>query len=326
MPSVLRESTDASAPILTAEVGSLIHVLKKVLVDGYGDKTALGWSIMLEDEDVNECVFRANSGTRFPIKISDNRDEPRSAFVKAYESMSDINTGYGMCPFTTDIEHSCILKSSNNSGSAPIPWKIIGDDKGFWFITKASHAQYPDNIQYSFWFPHYFGDYTALSIQNKYNFMTLTQRSDSYEEFKPSATHINTLSVIRDPATFEPGCVTVAPLGAFSGYLFGNNMGSYGVSPMNGKYIYEKPVVLRNNIPIGTIPGFLNMWWRSSAVLTTDYYPMNAAEVEPFFDIKSDTEKIFVFPMRYVNHQAATNGHGVQRGSIIIGDSFRNAN
>ena len=35
---------DASAPVLTGEVGKLAALLKACLVTGYGSKTAAGWS------------------------------------------------------------------------------------------------------------------------------------------------------------------------------------------------------------------------------------------------------------------------------------------
>jgi hypothetical protein len=38
-------STDASAPVLTGQVGSLTALLDAVLVNGYGALTAAGWSI-----------------------------------------------------------------------------------------------------------------------------------------------------------------------------------------------------------------------------------------------------------------------------------------
>src|SRR5438309_11659795 len=39
------KSTDASAPALTGQVGSLTALLDAILVNGYGTKTAAGWTI-----------------------------------------------------------------------------------------------------------------------------------------------------------------------------------------------------------------------------------------------------------------------------------------
>jgi hypothetical protein len=38
-------STDASAPVLTGQVGSLTALLDAILVNGYGALTAAGWTI-----------------------------------------------------------------------------------------------------------------------------------------------------------------------------------------------------------------------------------------------------------------------------------------
>ncbi|MGE3907973.1 MAG: hypothetical protein AB7K36_01385, partial [Chloroflexota bacterium] len=37
-------STDSGAPVLTGQAGSLLNLLDKCLVDGYGSKAAAGWS------------------------------------------------------------------------------------------------------------------------------------------------------------------------------------------------------------------------------------------------------------------------------------------
>jgi hypothetical protein len=38
-------STDGSAPVLTGQAGKLTDLLDAILVNGYGSKTAAGWTI-----------------------------------------------------------------------------------------------------------------------------------------------------------------------------------------------------------------------------------------------------------------------------------------
>ena len=42
---------DSGAPVLTPYKGSIVNVLKKVLVEGYGDKSGLGWEIIFESTE-----------------------------------------------------------------------------------------------------------------------------------------------------------------------------------------------------------------------------------------------------------------------------------
>jgi hypothetical protein len=330
MASVLRESTDDSAPVLTSEAGSLINVLKKVLVEGYGAQSPLGWTVMFDDLVSNECVFRANSGTRFPIKISDNRSEIsyNSAFVFAYENMASVDIGYMQCPNPDDRNYACIFKSSSNSGTSPIQWKIIGDDKGFWILTRPFFNEYPTNYEYGwFWEPHYIGDYTSIPINNPYNFVTLLHHSNGYGYFR-GVQYGDPLWLMRDPLTKEPGCINTYASSWHLGltYLFGNNMNALGVSPSDGKYLYENVSIIANERPCGTLPGFLNMLWRcSSFSINTSYYNMNSQEVESFFE-QDGEKKIFVFPFRDFSNSATTLGStgNTHRGSILIGEGFRN--
>lgn len=330
MASVLRESTDASAPVLTAQGGSLNALLKTVLVDGYGTQDPLGWSVLFEDTLKNELVIRADAGTRFPVKIFDDRVDYdyRHAIVIAYESMSTIDNGFQPCPLSSAGENRCIFKSSSASGATPIPWKIIGDNKGFWLLIRSFVPQYgTDELSYGqFWCPHYIGDYTPIDISNKFNFMTLLYHSNGYGYFRAGQLEVP-LWVMRDPETQEPGSVAVFAYTWHGGlgYLFGNNVDKYGISPVNGRYLYETPSVWHNNSPIGYIPGFYNMLWRSNAINAhTSYFHQNAEELTPFFDIESDSKKIFVFPFRNSSNNASSNGNHCQRGSILVGEGFRN--
>jgi hypothetical protein len=331
MPSVLRESTDTDAPPLTSEAGSLTNLLKAVLVDGYGTQAALGWSVLFEEDLTKELVIQSNSGTRFPVKISDNRSATnfQTALVTAYESMSTINVGYMPCPQSSAGEYRCICKSSSNSGSSPIPWKIIGDDKGFWILVRGFYPQYGavDTAYGKFWIPHYIGDYNSIDIGNRFNFVTLLSNSNFQGYFR-NGVYGEPFWLMRDPHTQESGSQITGTYSWHTGlnYLFGNNVNVYGISPVNGRYLYESSSIWQNNQPVGRLPGFYNMLWRSKIVNTsTSYFQMDAEELEDFFDVENEAKKIYVFPFRNVSNNAVSNGHYVHRGSILVGEGFRNA-
>lgn len=53
---------DAGAPQLTRQAQSLLTILRKCLVDGYGSKAGLGWSISFDDAPSLRTVYRNASG------------------------------------------------------------------------------------------------------------------------------------------------------------------------------------------------------------------------------------------------------------------------
>lgn len=322
MASFLRESTDSGAPILMSkDQGSMNMLLKAVLVDGYGSQSALGWSVAFEDLLSYELVLRADSGTRFFIKIDDNQSQHnyRYSLVTAYETMTDINTGLMPCPLASAGEYRYLAKSLGTTTNGAVPWKIIGDDKGFWLLTQYGYPDYTTGARSYFWAPHYIGDYTSLDITNTYNFMTILSNSDGQGYFLQN--NNNCCYVMRDPLTQESGAIKFFPETWHKGYTdstFGNNL-IPSVSPINGQYIYEPTHVFSNNNPHGNIPGLLSMLW-SCADQTTNYI-MTEQEMQVFSEVSSNKE-IITLPIRRLNR---TDYYLGIRISIIIGEGFRNA-
>jgi len=136
MPYISREfkSSDANAPVLNGLTpGSVIQVLKAVLVNGYGDKTALGWDLMHEDINNHICVFRPKTGSRMFLQIiDDGKTNIQFAFAYSWESMFDTVSGVHKMP--TSNSTAAILKTMRQSGTAESDWTIIGDEVGFYFL------------------------------------------------------------------------------------------------------------------------------------------------------------------------------------------------
>lgn len=78
VPVTVFRSTDAGAPELKNEPGSLKTLLKTCLVSGYGGKQGLGWQ--MHNESGNNVVFHFGEG--FGLAVDDNtRSIPRFGFV-----------------------------------------------------------------------------------------------------------------------------------------------------------------------------------------------------------------------------------------------------
>ena len=128
MPTVYR-STDTDAPVLTGLVGSLIAVLDACLVNGYGDKSAAGWTKAFSG--TNQAAYRNDhtagaSGAYFLIEddAPGGTSGDRSR-LSAYGAMSAVDDG----TFATGYQW---FRKGPASGDAR-PWVLVADGLTFWF-------------------------------------------------------------------------------------------------------------------------------------------------------------------------------------------------
>jgi hypothetical protein len=114
---------DAGAPVLSGQAGALVALLDAVLVNGYGDKDPLGWTIAYTD--TNKRVYRldhtVNSG-RY-LRVDDSNAQ--YAIVNAYDAMTDIDTGTGGFP---DIATPRYWRKSSTSDATARAWAVYGDE------------------------------------------------------------------------------------------------------------------------------------------------------------------------------------------------------
>ena len=127
-------STDASAPVLTGEAGKLTDLLDAVLVNGYGAKSAAGWSI--NQTAANKRVYLQGAGSNgFVCRVNDTGDQAggaRDAVFRGGTSATDADTLVGPFPTTTQLADasSCIRKSATADNVARA-WKCWADAKTF---------------------------------------------------------------------------------------------------------------------------------------------------------------------------------------------------
>lgn len=133
-------STDSSAPVLSATVGSLVAVLDACLVNGYGSKTAAGWTKAFSG--TNKAAYLQGTGSSgFYFRVQD--DAPNNggeARGTGYVTMSDVDTGTN--PFPTaaqglsgSVAALCLRKSQDGSGSTPCPWIVVADSRTVYIFT-----------------------------------------------------------------------------------------------------------------------------------------------------------------------------------------------
>ncbi|MEH6734032.1 MAG: hypothetical protein V7690_05250 [Shewanella sp.] len=129
LPVTLYKSTDVGAPQLDNTVTGFINVLKKCLVDGYGTKAGLGWSLDFEDVINYKAVFRnstLNGGSggycQFMPAIAGSNTSS-TLWFKAANYMGGIDGWVNPQPL-----RSFFINTSGYNG-----WVLIGTSRGFYF-------------------------------------------------------------------------------------------------------------------------------------------------------------------------------------------------
>jgi len=94
MPWTFYKSTDASAPVLTGQAGSLVALLDAILVNGYGSKAAAGWSIKLTATNARAYRMSASAKARYDLYVLDDGvnggSSTRQGYVRMFEDCTSL--------------------------------------------------------------------------------------------------------------------------------------------------------------------------------------------------------------------------------------------
>lgn len=166
MAHTVFKSTDASAPVLTGQVGTLVALLDACLVSGYGATAALGWTKSFAG--TNKGVYRAPEGTRFYLRVQDDGPGARvggQARIVAYESMTDVDTGVDPYPTAAQLTNGLQWDKSATADATARAWTLVGDGKRFILLVQgAGHPSYLD--KWDCWF---FGDILSYKLGDAYH-------------------------------------------------------------------------------------------------------------------------------------------------------------
>lgn len=156
-------STDASAPVLTGQAGSLVALLDACLVNGYGALAAAGWTKPFTG--TNKAAFRNNSttGTGMYLRVDDNVTSYfHRAYVTGYETMSAMDTGTNGIPASHTLNYSGWGKSNTQDATAR-PWVIVADEFRFYIAIQTGENG-------SDWVVNFCGDIISYKPTDAYRF------------------------------------------------------------------------------------------------------------------------------------------------------------
>ena len=141
-------STDDSAPSLTGEVGTLVNLLDKCLVAGYGTKAAAGWTKPFTG--TNKAVFKQGTGScGFYLRVLDDGSiattAARIALITGYTTMSSVDAGGGQFPDSTQgilgTKAYWGIRKSDTLDSVARPWILVADSMTFYlFVNTATNG------------------------------------------------------------------------------------------------------------------------------------------------------------------------------------------
>jgi len=137
MPTVYRD-TDPSAPVLTGQVGSMIALLDACLVNGYGSKTAAGWTKPYTGAANQAVYLQGGSAPNRYFQVDDAAPHvtalARECRISVWETMSAYNTGTGQMNVGAFASgYMVIRKSATADATVRAPWVLVADQKTFYF-------------------------------------------------------------------------------------------------------------------------------------------------------------------------------------------------
>lgn len=160
----LYKHDDASAPVLNGTRGSLIALLDACLVNGYGSKSAAGWTKPYVD--VNRAAFRMGSGRmRAYFRVDEaNATLASEARIQSFEDMTGIDA---VTNPVASVGH-LVAKKSSGADSSSRQWWLGADDRTFVLFTHYDASGIVSGVYFGEFLSYLPNDNYAVAIIGRY--------------------------------------------------------------------------------------------------------------------------------------------------------------
>jgi hypothetical protein len=136
MAVTIYKSTDASVPTLSGTAGDLVTVLDACLVNGYGAKSAAGWTKSFSG--TNTATYRQGTGSnQFYLHVNDNgpgAGTGKEARIFGSETASAVLTGTNLFPTTAQMANGVFVRKSNTLDATASGWIVAADQRTFYMF------------------------------------------------------------------------------------------------------------------------------------------------------------------------------------------------
>jgi hypothetical protein len=180
----LYKSTDAGAPVLTGQTGSLVALLDACLVNGYGAKPAAGWTKAFAA--ANKGAYKQDTAASLNalgmlLYVDDTgpgAGSSREARCCGFETMSAITpTGTGQFPTaaqTAIVGGFVAIRKSNTADATARAWTLIANGQSFYLFTESGDNTLPVGAATFF-----FGDIKPYKPADQYAVMIMGRISEN---------------------------------------------------------------------------------------------------------------------------------------------------
>lgn len=180
------KSTDGSAPVLTGAAGSLVALLDAILVNGYGAKTAAGWTIGFTAANKRaylQNLTGANNAAGMYLYVDDSAPGAggaREARACGFETMSAITpTGTGQFPTAAQSTigvGTLVIRKSTTADATARAWTCIANGQTIHLFIETGDIVGPPSLAA---YPFIFGDFTSYKTGDQYAVLILGRQIEN---------------------------------------------------------------------------------------------------------------------------------------------------
>lgn len=186
----------------------------------------LGWAKPFSG--TNKAAYRSavTASTRLFLRVNDanpNNDTNKSAFVRGYESMTDVDTGTGLFPSVAQLPRGLIIGKSELSDSTARNWVLAGDGSEFCFFY-TGYGGYQS--QYDFF---HFGEPVSEMASDPYGCLIFGAVEPLQSWPGQSSTSENYVSGGLNTA--QPGCYMARGYNQIGGAVNVGKLSDYSLNP-----------------------------------------------------------------------------------------------
>lgn len=178
-------STDASAPTLTGQVGSLTSLLDAILVNGYGSQTAAGWTIGFTTTN-KRAYLQNTTGSNNPsgmyLYVDDTgpgAGAAREARACGFETMSAITpTGTGQFPTSAQSAigtGQLVIRKSATADATARAWTAVANGQTLYLFIESGDNVAPTLGATTF----SFGDFKSYKASDQYAVMIIGRQTEN---------------------------------------------------------------------------------------------------------------------------------------------------